>query len=285
MYKLILLLFICSNTLFANIQAIVSIPPQVTFLKAIGGDKVEITLMVEAGNSPHTYEPKPSQMKAIARADVYFSIGVEFEHTWLSKFQSLNKNMKTIALDEGITKYSMSHAEHSNHEGHNCQKVGTKDPHIWTAPSNVRIMVRTMYDVLVLLDKKNKKYYTKNLENFLKHIDATDKKIQNIFSKLEQGTRFMVFHPSWGYFAKEYYLAQIAVEVGGKSPKPKAMVKLIQNAEKEKVSAIFTQVEFSDVSANIIAKALNIPVIKVSPLASDWSKNLLKIANAIAGKE
>jgi zinc transport system substrate-binding protein len=95
----------------------------------------------------------------------------------------------------------------------------------------------------------------------------------------------MVFHPSWGYFAREYYLTQIAVEVGGKSPKPKAMVKLIQNAQKEKVSAIFTKEEFSDASAKIIAKELNIPVIKVSPLAKDWSENLLKIANAIAGKD
>jgi len=282
MYKLILLLLIFSHTLFAKLQAIVSIPPQVTFLKAIAGDRVEITLMVEAGNSPHTYEPKPSQMKAIAGADVYFAIGVEFEHTWLSKFGSLNPKMQRVSLEKGIIKYDIEEA-HGHSEHHHDEEM--KDPHIWTAPSNVKIMAETMYETLVALDEKNKAYYTKNLKAFLGQIDKTDKGIKEALSSLEKGSTFMVFHPSWGYFARAYHLKQIAVEVGGKSPKAKAMVKLIQNAQKEKVSAIFTQIEFSDASAKIIAKELHIPVIKVSPLAKDWSQNLLKIANAIAGKE
>ncbi|SFV71734.1 Zinc ABC transporter, periplasmic-binding protein ZnuA [hydrothermal vent metagenome] len=284
MHTLILFLLISSTLLFANLKAIVSIPPQVTFLKAIAGDKVDITLMVEAGNSPHTYEPKPSQMKAIAKADVYFSIAVEFEDTWLPKFQNLNKNMQTISLAKGIDKSPMnpctahSHAKHTHDE--------STDPHIWTSPRNVKIMAQTLYDALILLDSKNRKYYQKNLALFIKHIEETDKSIQKTLSTLNaEGRRFMVFHPSWGYFAKEYFLKQIAVEVGGKSPKPKAMVKLIKKAQIEKVSAIFTQAEFSDASAKIIAKELNIPVIKVSPLAEDWSNNLIKIANAIAGKE
>lgn len=93
----------------------------------------------------------------------------------------------------------------------------------------------------------------------------------------------MVFHPSWGYFAHKYGLEQLPVEIEGKSPKPKALIQLIQKARKEKVSAIFTQPEFSDEVAKVMAKELHIEVIKVSPLAKNWSKNLIKIANAIAG--
>lgn len=94
----------------------------------------------------------------------------------------------------------------------------------------------------------------------------------------------MVFHPSWGYFAKAYNLQQIAVEVEGKEPKPKELIDLLKEAKEEKVKAIFTQPEFSDTTARVIAKELQIPVVKVSPLAADWSENLIKMAKSIAGK-
>ena len=94
----------------------------------------------------------------------------------------------------------------------------------------------------------------------------------------------MVFHPSWGYFAHAYGLTQMAVEIEGKSPKPKELIGLINEAKEEKIKAIFTQPEFSDSMAKVMASELHIDVIKVSPLAENWSENLLKIAHAIAGK-
>ena len=92
----------------------------------------------------------------------------------------------------------------------------------------------------------------------------------------------MVFHPSWGYFAKAYGLIQLTIEIEGKDPKPKALQKIISQAQKEGIKAIFTQQEFSDKSARVIARELGINVIKETPLAKDWSANLIKKANAIA---
>ena len=95
----------------------------------------------------------------------------------------------------------------------------------------------------------------------------------------------MVFHPAWGYFAKRYNLNQIAVEVEGKEPKMKALIGLMKQAKKEKIQAIFTQPEFSDKSAKLIANNLGIKVVKASPLAKNWAENLLNLAKAIANKE
>jgi zinc transport system substrate-binding protein len=92
----------------------------------------------------------------------------------------------------------------------------------------------------------------------------------------------MVFHPSWGYFDKEYNLTQLAIEVEGKEPKPKVLQKIIDEAKEQNVKAIFTQTEFSDKSAKAIANELKIKVLKETPLAKDWSENLIKMANAIA---
>ena len=280
MHKLILFFLATTTYIFSNINIVVSILPQQTFLKAIGGDKVNITLMVLPGNSPHTYEPKPSQMIAVAKSELYLAIDVEFEHVWLPKFQSLNSKMHTIDSIKGIEKMPMKQAHHE-HEAHD--KHEGKDPHIWTNPSNVKIIAQNIYEALVTYDAPNAPYYKTNLDTFLASIAKTDTQIREILSHLKGSRTFMVFHPSWGYFAKAYNLEQIAVEVEGKSPKPRELVTLIKEAKEEKVTAIFTQPEFSDASAKIIANELHIPVVKVTPMSSHWSENLIHMAKTIAG--
>ena len=289
MKKITLIFLLLTSYIFSNINAVVSILPEQTFVKAIGGDKVNVSLMVQPGNSPHTYEPKPSQMIDIAKADLYFAIDVEFEDVWLPKFQSLNPKMHVIDLADNVTKMQMqdkheAEPENEHHNEHDEHKHEGEDPHIWTAPSNVKIIAENIYNALKKIDPVNADYYKRNLDIFLASIDETDRQIIHILSFIEDERRFMVFHPSWGYFAKAYNLEQIAVEVEGKEPKPKELIHLLTEAKEEKVKAIFTQPEFSDTVAKIIAKELHIPVVKVSPLAANWSENLINIAKAIAGK-
>jgi len=300
MKKLILIMFFVFNSLvYANVNAIVSILPQKTFLEAIGGDKVNVALMVKPGNSPHSYEPKPSQMKEISKADIYFSIGIEFEHVWLPKFANQNKKMKIVNSTKGIEKIDMiahshdhdykedKHHEHDHgahdHHGHD-HDHGKKDPHVWTSPSNVKIIASNFYKYLVKIDKKNKDYYKSNLDKFIKKTNQTDKKIKQILLDTPTGTKFMIFHPAWGYFAKDYGLKQIAIEAGGKNPKPKQIMELIKEAKEEKVKAIFTNPELSDKVAKQIANELKVPVLKISPLNPKWSQNLIKFAKAVANK-
>jgi zinc transport system substrate-binding protein len=274
MNKLIITLIFLSTLSYAKLNTIVSILPQQTFLKAIGGNKINITLMVKLGNSPHTYEPKPSQMIQIHKANLYFTIGVEFEHIWLSKFKAQNKNMKIIDTSKNIVKLTMQ-------KNHNSNKHGVLDPHIWTSPINVKQIAINTYNALAKYDPKNRDYYKDNLNNFIKEIEFTDYKIKKILSD-SKNNKFMVFHPSWQYFANEYSLIQLPIEIEGKKPKPKELIKLIKTAKKENVKVIFTSPEFSNKLARIIASELNIEVKKVSPLNPKWSKNLIDLAEAIS---
>ncbi|HHH19201.1 MAG TPA: hypothetical protein ENK86_01635 [Campylobacterales bacterium] len=178
------------------------------------------------------------------------------------------KDIEPIAADPEGT------AHHHHHGG--------IDPHTWTAPSNVKIMAKNIYETLVELDRENQAYYQANYEKFLEEIEQTDREIKELLVSLPNDSKFMVFHPSWGYFAKEYGLEQLAIEVEGKEPKPRVVQKIIEEARKQEIKAIFTQQEFSDKSARAIARELNIKVIKETPLARDWSANLIKKAKAIA---
>jgi zinc transport system substrate-binding protein len=191
--------------------------------------------------------------------------------------------MHIIDIAEGVKKMHMAQAHHQ-HETNGEHTHAGEDPHIWTAPENVKIIAKNMYDALAKYDSANAPYYKKNLDAFLASVDETDKQINKILSNLKKSRSFMVFHPSWGYFAKAYNLEQIAVEVEGKSPKPRELVMLIKEAKEEKVNAIFTQPEFSDSAAKIIANELHIPVVKISPMAPNWSENLIHMAKTIAGQ-
>ena len=279
MKKIAFLIFTFTLFSFANTNVVVSIIPQKVFVQKIGGDKVTVTVMVSQGASPHNYQPKPSQMKAISTADVYFSIGVEFENVWLQKFSNQNKNMLLVNSSRGIEKH---HAHHNCSHEHQENQEKNLDPHVWVDPLNVKIIAKNIYETLVNLDANNTDFYKKNYEVYLEQLEKLNTQIEKTLEQTPKYTSFMVFHPSWGYFAQRYGLTQLPVEVEGKEPKMKALVGIIKKAKEAKVSAIFTQPEFSDKASKNIANNLAIEVIKASSLAENWAENLIMLANAIA---
>ena len=91
--------------------------------------------------------------------------------------------------------------------------------------------------------------------------------------------RFLVFHPSWGYFAHAYHLEQVPIEIEGKNPKPAQMKELIEYAKEKGIKVIFIQPQFSTKSSEQIAKEIGGQVAFANPLAENWASNLLDVAN------
>jgi len=268
MKKIVLILLgLWASVYAASVEVAVSITPQKTFVEAIGGERVNTVLMVLPGNSPHSYEPKAKQMKALEGADIYFAIGVEFEDVWLTRFASVNERMKIVDCSQGIQKLSEA-------DGH-------PDPHVWLAPPNVLLIAKTVFQALTEADPAGEAYYTQRYDAFTAKVRQTDATIKSLLAPLKNRA-FMVFHPSWSYFAQTYGLEQIAVEIDGKEPTPRELVALIKQARREKIRAIIVQPEFSDKSAAVLAEELGIGVEKVSPLNPAWSENLIALARIIA---
>ncbi|MEE4266299.1 MAG: zinc ABC transporter substrate-binding protein [Desulfobacteraceae bacterium] len=255
----------------------VSIPPQEYFLHQIGKQRVEVQVMVQPGASPATYEPKPRQMAAISRTHIYFAIGVPFEKIWLKKIAAANPDMQVVHTDHGIQKIPMAanHAESEQHREEN--QHGESDPHIWLSPSLVMIQARTILNALVEIDPDHRAVYETNTKVFLSKLEALDADLKNMFAG-KQGFQFMVFHPSWGYFARSYGLQQVPIEIEGKDPKPAQLKELIEHAKKKHINVIFVQPQFSSRSAELVAKEIGGQVIVADPLASDWSGNLREVA-------
>jgi zinc transport system substrate-binding protein len=291
MRNIFLILLVFSSIVMAK-EVTVSILPQKYFVEKIAKDKIKVNVMVKPGASPATYEPKTSQMKLLSKSDAYFAIDVPFEKVWLDKFKTANKNMIVVDTDEGIEKQEIQahHHEETNHneekkvdhdheeEGHNHEGL---DPHIWLDPVLVKIQAKNIYDTLVEIDSVNKEFYTKNYKDFLNELEKLDQ-ILNEILKNDQNKAFMVFHPSWGYFAKRYNLKQIAIEIEGKEPKPAQLVELIDEAKENNIKIVFVAPQFSKKGASTISKSIDATVTAIDPLSEDWSNNLIKVAKEIA---
>ena len=264
-----------------RVKVFVSIPPQKYFVEKIGGDLVDISVMVLPGFSPATYEPKPKQMVKLTESRIYFAIGVFFEEVWLKKFARNNPEMKIIATQNGIEKIPMKRHLHDDKErNHNkgIAHAGSKDPHIWLSPPLVMLQARNILDALVTVDPTNRGIYESNYKSFITELVDLDLRISDLFADRGQGTRFIAYHPAWGYFAETYDLIQLPVEIEGKNPTPRALQQLIPDAKKDGIKVVFVQPQFSTKSARTIARAIGGHVVFADPLASDWAKNLLMVA-------
>jgi len=299
MKRVCLLLLGCVLALAVPAQAkllvAVSIAPQAYFLKQIAGDRAEALVMVPAGADAHTYEPKPRQLAALSGAALYCGVGMDFEAAWLPRFAAANPKMAIVHTDAGIQKMPMLAHEHEEHEadagkeaereheaGHQHHEAGEPDPHVWLSPKLAKVLGATMRDALIKADPEGRAAYTAGYERFAASCDALAAGIQKRFADLPAGPhKFMVFHPSWGYFARDFGLTQVPIEQLGHEPGPKALAALITEARKDGVKVIFVQPQMSASQAQTLAASIGGTVAPLDPLAGDWADNLMAAAKAL----
>ena len=294
--KYILLLFLSQIIILANcakreqtsdkINIVVSISPLAEFTEKVGGDKVNVAVMIPEGASPHSYEPKPSQLVKVSKADAYIKVGtpIEFELMWIDKLISMNKKMSIIDASENIksifSEHEHAHDTHDHEHEHKSDRAEKADPHIWLSPENARIMVQTIYEALKKIDPKNLDYFKRNTDAYLHELHTLDNEIA---SKLADKTnrKFMIYHPAWGYFADHYNLEQIAIEKEGKEPTAKGIQHVIRQAKNNNIKIIFVSPQFQVSSAELIAREINGKVELISPMAKDYIKNINTFAQLL----
>jgi zinc transport system substrate-binding protein len=200
--------------------------------------------------------------------------GIEFEVKSMDKIRDLNKNMLVVDSSKGIGLIEMTEHDHED------ETEGGKDPHIWTSLRNGKVMVQNIYEGLVAVDPENKEYYMKNRDEYLGRLDEADNYIMKELEGLDNRS-FMIFHPSWGYFAKDYNLTQIPIEIEGKEPTLQSLTNTIEEAKKENIKTIFVSPGFSSKAADIITKEIGGRTEVIDPLAGNYIDNLKITANKI----
>ena len=247
----------------------VSIAPQKFFVERIGGNEIQVEVMVNPGESPATFNPNPKKMSLLAYAKLYFSIGVPFEKVWISRIKNIQPKLKIIPLNKNTTPSS----DHHQGEG---------DPHIWLSPTLAKRMVAQIEVALSRQRPEKSAFFKKNYQALIKDIDKLDQEIRQIFAKSKKHT-FMVFHPAWTHFAETYSLKQISIEHQGKEPGPRALQEIINVGKKQNIKIIFVQKQFGLTVAKKIAKMIGATVREMDPLAENYIDNMRNTAQAISG--
>jgi zinc transport system substrate-binding protein len=258
------------NAASKRIKVVATILPLAEFASEVGGDNIAVTVMIPPGASVHSYEPTPGQLTELNKARLYIKVGtpVEFERAWLDKILSISKNI--FVCDASTNIELIKTGDHKN----------SPDPHIWLSPKNAKIILENIGKGFIAIDPRNKDYYKKNKEAYIARLDSLDKYIESVLSE-KINRRFIVYHPAWGYFARDYNLQQIPVEIEGKEPTAKGIQHLIEIARKYDVKIIFASPQFNTESAEVIAQEIQGEVVLIDPLARNYVSNMKRVARAL----
>ena len=249
-----------------KITAVAGLPPVANLASIIAGSKIEVLSLLPAGRTPHDFSPKPSDIKSVSKAKIFFSSGMPFEK---KSAAFLQKQMPVSDISAGIKKLPLSDHTPDDQCGHQHHAHGDSyDPHIWLSPANLLIISENICNAFEKIDPENAAYYRSNTLLLKQKISETDKYIRKALFP-HAGKTFFIYHPSLGYFAKEYALKQRAVELNGREVSAVQLADLIREAKKEKASVIFVQQEFNPNTSRAIAKQINGKVTSINPLQMD----------------
>ncbi|MFN3395182.1 MAG: metal ABC transporter substrate-binding protein [Thermodesulfovibrionales bacterium] len=244
-----------------RMDIVVSIYPLKDIVEQVGGEKVRVDFVIPPGASPHTFEPKPSDINKLNRAKAIFLIGGGLEF-WAEKvIRSLNKKPGVVILSKGLPLSKENHLHGKQEE--------IFDPHIWLDPVMVMSMVNSIRDTLIDLDPSNKNYYIKRAEGFKRELDG-------LHSRIKESVRgfrvkeFVTFHSAWNYFSRRYGLRVIGIieESPGKEASPAHIVRIIEEIRKTKGKVVFIEPQFNPKAAEVIAKETGAKIFILDPIGN-----------------
>lgn len=318
MHKLLLLLLsllVPALGVAEPLRVFASVVPIQTFVKKIGGEHVDARAMVRPGFNPHTYDPTPQQISALAGAVLYVRTGMPFEKAWMARIQSANPAMQVFDARHGLALREMEahshddaehdadhqeeadhdhdheahqedHEQHDDHDEHAEHEADhdhehEMDPHVWTSPTQVMQMIGNIRDKLSELAPAHAADFARNHDAFMAELVALDKELHALLDPLPN-RKFMVFHPAWGYFADSYGLKQVSIEHEGKEPGSRGLTALIDQAKRDNIKVIYVQPQFNKRSATLVAQEIGGAVVAVDPLAPDYVDNLRRVGREFA---
>ncbi|MDW8325137.1 MAG: metal ABC transporter substrate-binding protein [Anaerolineales bacterium] len=216
----------------------------------VGGDKIDLRVLVGPDSDPHNYEPTPTDSVALAEANVVFENGLEFE-TWLDDlFKASGSRATRVAVSDGIEPIKLEaehgHGDEHGHEEEHGHEHGEYDPHIWQSVANAKQMVRNIQAALIAADPANRATYDSNAQAYLSELEALEAFIKEQVNTLPPERRKLVTsHDTFGYFARDYGFEIVATALPataeGAEPSAQEFARLVEEIKAAGVPAIFAE--------------------------------------------
>jgi zinc transport system substrate-binding protein len=256
-----------------KILLLVSVPPYQSIVQQIAGDSFKVITVVPPNADPHTYEPTARQLSEIAEGRLWFQIGEPFE----KKLLPLLPKAEPLDLRQGL-------AMIQNHDPHHscCAHAhgDDMDRHIWLSPKMVAIQINTIAAAL-------SERYPEQKEGFESRKGPLHEQLVDLNQEIELRlhntvTRsFLISHPAFAYFCRDYGCNQLSIEQEGKEPRPKELEVLLASAVQSGARLAIAIPQHNNKGAQLIADKLKIPVRVLDPYANDYMETMRKLAGLI----
>ncbi len=258
-----------------------AVPPVAFLVKAVAGDNFRVNVLLPEGKNPHECEIGPAQIAALNRSSVLFYTGLPFEKRPAG---AVAGRVPVIDLSQKIAMLPAA-AEHEAEDGHGHAHAhgccdGENDPHIWFSPVNAAVMCDAIADALAAADPENAAVYRERAAAVKQECGNIRRELAVRLKKYEN-CKFYVYHPSFGYFGRDFKLIQQPLEIGGREMPLPALTRLIRQAKAENVKLIFVQPSFNRSSAEALAKGIGGSVAVADPLQYDLFKAFRELGSRL----
>lgn len=229
-----------------KLKVVASIAPLADFARQVGGDKVEVILLLPAGASPHTYEPAPKTVQEISRARIFIRIGAGLEF-WADKLvAAAARDLTTVTCSEGIDLIKGEDHDHA---------ISNVDPHIWLDPLICMTIIEKIGDAFSRADPADSVYYKKRAAAYIDRLAALDREIADRV-KTFRTKEYITFHSAWNYFSRRYGLrvAGVIEEGPGKEPSARHIGDILSLIRRLHTRVVFAEPQSSTRIAEAIAR-------------------------------
>lgn len=226
-----------------------------SLVASVGGSKIELRTLVPVGASPETYDPKPSDLIALAHARLLIENGAGLER-WLKKLlrSAAGPDLRIIVLSDGLP--VAGRADPNDRESGN--------PHLWLDPVLAQAYVRKIARALAEVDPPNARYYAANAREQSRRLEELDRWVRSKIETIPLERRAAItFHDAWYYFNRRYGIRTLgAIEPSpGQEPSAEHFAQLVALAKSNHLRAVFAEPQFSPKLARQLAESAQIKTV------------------------
>ena len=279
---LLLSAVLCSSLWAKDMVVVTTIFPLQEFAGAVGGERAQVTLLLPPGAEPHTWEPRPSDIVTLSRADIFIYVSNEMEPWVPGILKSITPgNLTVYQAGQWLPKRSgqghSSYQDESHLHGQN-EEAGEHagDPHLWLDFSFDQTIVDNIAEAFVALDPEQRDYYLHNAQAYKAKLSELDAQYRATLGKCDRRELILGGHAAFGFLVERYGLRQIALYdfSPNAEPTPRKMAESINLAREHEAQAIFFEELVSDKLAKAIAREVGAKTLVLNPGANLSKKQI-----------
>ncbi|HEY4255490.1 MAG TPA: zinc ABC transporter substrate-binding protein [Chlamydiales bacterium] len=236
---------------------LVTIPPYQTLVRELGGEAFDVETVAPSNADPHSFEPTFAQIAPLKKGKVWFRIGESFE----KKLLPLLNDTVCLNISQG-------------------ENLIERDRHLWLSPKQMTSQARVIAQTLSEHFPQEKEAIQVRLEKLELSLGALDVEIAERLKNLSARS-FIVSHPAFAYFCRDYHCEQLSVEHEEKEPRPQEIEAFLQEVQSVHPGLAVALPQHNNKGAQAIAERLHIPVRVIDPYDASYTDTIRKLADLL----